>query len=208
MRTFHSYGPVDCEEHFCVQRTDLIDRCVTQLIGHPEKGGHYFTIWSPRQCGKTWLMRQAAKKIEADYPNRFTIGMMSMQGVMMKPDEPEDALLIRIPQLFREAFKIRLNNPPEVFEDFKELFSKENDIFKTPLMLFIDEFDSLPSGVIDRLVTLFRDMYLKRESYLLHGLAAFGLILIKQIGHFFRRKLRHLQGALNIEGRAAQTFDP
>ena len=175
MRRFHSYGPVDCVEHFCVQRKDLIDRCVSQLISHPEKGGHYFTIWSPRQCGKTWLMRQAAKKIQADYPDQFTIGMMSMQGVMMKPEEPEDALLKRLPLLFLEAFNMKLDDPPMVFEDFKNLFLRENGFFNRPLILFIDEFDSLPPAVIDRLVILFRDMYLKRESYLLHGLALIGV---------------------------------
>ncbi len=58
MRYFHSYGPVDCEEHFCVARTSLVQQCADQLVGNPEKGGRYFTIWAPRQCGKTWLMRQ------------------------------------------------------------------------------------------------------------------------------------------------------
>ncbi|MES0337073.1 MAG: hypothetical protein SFH39_12065, partial [Candidatus Magnetobacterium sp. LHC-1] len=39
----------------------------------------------------------------------------------------------------------------------------------------IDEFDSLPPKVIDMLVKMFRDMYLKRDSYLLHGLALIGV---------------------------------
>lgn len=43
MKKFHSYVPVECEEHFCIPRKDLIDHCVTQLIGHPEKGGYFFT---------------------------------------------------------------------------------------------------------------------------------------------------------------------
>jgi hypothetical protein len=175
MRRFHSYGPVDCEEHFCVPRTDLVDRCVSQMTGHLEKGGHYFTLWSPRQCGKTWLMRQAALKIEADCPGRFTIGMISLQGVMMEPDEPEEAILKRLPLLFLESFNMKLDDPPVVFEDFKSLFLRENGVFKQPVILFMDEFDSLPPAVIDRLVTLFRDMYLKRESYLLHGLALIGV---------------------------------
>lgn len=175
MRRFHSYGPVDCRHHFCVPRTELIQSCVEQLVGIPDEGGHYFTIWSPRQCGKTWLMRQAAKTIEAEYPNRFTCGMMSVQGVMMKPEEPEEAILKRLPLLFLEAFNMKLEDPPTVFEDFKELFLRESGMFKTPLILFIDEFDSLPPAVIDRMVTLFRDMYLKRESYLLHGLALIGV---------------------------------
>ncbi len=55
MRRFHSYGPVDCRHHFCVDRTELIEKCAGQLAGIPEEGGHYFTIWGPRQTGKTWL---------------------------------------------------------------------------------------------------------------------------------------------------------
>ncbi len=175
MRRFHSYGPVDCRHHFCVPRTELVRRCAEQLVSMPDEGGHYFTIWSPRQCGKTWLMRQAAKKIEAEYPDRFTIGMMSMQGVMMKPEEPEDALLKRLPLLFLEAFNMKVDDPSVVFEDFKRLFLRENGFFNRPLILFMDEFDSLPPAVIDRLVTLFRDMYLKRESYLLRGLGLIGV---------------------------------
>ncbi|MCP4399068.1 MAG: hypothetical protein GY801_17425, partial [bacterium] len=46
MRRFHSYGPVDCEEHFCVTREELVNQSIEQLIGNPEKGGHYFTIWA------------------------------------------------------------------------------------------------------------------------------------------------------------------
>ncbi|MBF0227881.1 MAG: hypothetical protein HQK76_20735, partial [Desulfobacterales bacterium] len=49
MRKFNSYGPVDSSEHFCVKRTELIQQCVTQMIGNIDKGGHYFTIWAPRQ---------------------------------------------------------------------------------------------------------------------------------------------------------------
>jgi len=44
MRHFNSYGPVDSQEHFCVQRKALITQGVEQLIGKPKKGGHYFTI--------------------------------------------------------------------------------------------------------------------------------------------------------------------
>ncbi|MCP4349120.1 MAG: hypothetical protein GY795_26870, partial [Desulfobacterales bacterium] len=57
MRHFHSYGPVDCRLHFCVERRELIEKCTEQLVGIPEEGGHYFTMWGPRQTGKTWLMR-------------------------------------------------------------------------------------------------------------------------------------------------------
>ncbi|QTA81434.1 AAA ATPase-like domain-containing protein [Desulfonema limicola] len=175
MRRFHSYGPVDCEEHFCIQRKELIDCCFKQLIGNPEKGGHYFTIWSPRQCGKTWLMRQVKKEIEKQYPEKFIIGMMSVQGVVMKNDDPEEGFLERLPLLFWESFKIEMDKTPINFEGFKNLFLKDKGLFSKPLILFIDEFDSLPPRIIDQLVTLFRDMYLKREDYNIHGLALIGV---------------------------------
>ncbi|MBF0609421.1 MAG: ATP-binding protein, partial [Magnetococcales bacterium] len=59
MRSFYSYGPVNCRSHFCVPRRELIERCAGQLIGDiVDEGGRYFTIWAPRQTGKTWVMRQ------------------------------------------------------------------------------------------------------------------------------------------------------
>ncbi len=62
MRKFFSYGPVDCELHFCVPRKELIEKCMNQLIGENKKFGHYFTLWAPRQTGKTWLMIQVKKR--------------------------------------------------------------------------------------------------------------------------------------------------
>jgi hypothetical protein len=41
---------------------------------------------------------------------------------------------------------------------------REKTFFKKPVILFIDEFDSLPATVIDKIVTLFRDMYLNRDQ--------------------------------------------
>jgi hypothetical protein len=175
MRRFHSYGPVDKDIHFCIPRTELVDRCMEQLVGYPEKGGHYFTVWAPRQTGKTWLMQQVKKRIEVQYPDRFTIGMMSMQGTILLPDDPPEAFLKQVDFLIEESFDLDLPSSPDSWNAFKYIFHKDNPCFKRPLILFIDEFDSLPPSLIDRLVTLFRDIYLKRNSYQLHGLALIGV---------------------------------
>ncbi|QTA81423.1 AAA ATPase-like domain-containing protein [Desulfonema limicola] len=174
MRRFHSYGPVNCRHHFCVKRNNLVQKCFEQLIGFPEEGGHYFTIWSPRQCGKTWLMRQVKKEIEKQYPEKFIVGMMSMQGVIMEKDDPDEVLFRQLPRIVRDAFKIE-PSVPKTWDDWIELFSIEKGLFSKPVILFIDEFDSLPPKIIDQLVTLFRDMYLKRESFNIHGLALIGV---------------------------------
>ncbi|QTA83437.1 AAA ATPase-like domain-containing protein [Desulfonema limicola] len=174
MRRFHSYGPVDCEEHFCIQRKELIDQCFKQLIGHPEKGGHYFTIWSPRQCGKTWLMRQVKKEIEKQYPEKFVIGMMSMQGIVLEQDDRPEVFLSRLPLLMSRFFNVNIK-VPDSWEEFGKIFSKQMNLFKKPLIIFIDEFDKLPPLVIDRCVSMFRDIYLDKENFCIHGLALIGV---------------------------------
>ena len=83
MRRFHSYGPVDSRFHYCVERREMVEQCVLQIVGSDEEGGHYFTIWAPRQTGKTWLMRRAIEKIQAEHGDRYTVGRMSMQGVVL-----------------------------------------------------------------------------------------------------------------------------
>ncbi|MCP4157867.1 MAG: hypothetical protein GY757_59710 [bacterium] len=174
MRHFHSYGPVDCDEHFCVDRGELIAECTNLLVGSRGKSGSYFTIWAPRQSGKTWLMHQVKKAIKHKYKERFIVADLSMQGVVLKSSDPEDAFLQKIPKIMLDGFDLDIE-APEAWEEWALYFHKRRGLFDRPVILFIDEFDSLPAKVIDRLVTLFRDMYLKRDGYLLHGLALVGV---------------------------------
>ncbi|MES0336849.1 MAG: AAA-like domain-containing protein [Candidatus Magnetobacterium sp. LHC-1] len=174
MRSFYSYGPVDSQEHFCVHRKELIERCIEQLIGNLDKGGRYFTVWAPRQTGKTWLMQQVRDEIQARYSDHFIVGTMSVQGTVFKDDDDVDSFLAKVPRLIWETFKLRIDIPSD-WEAFNGLFDRNDSTFDRPIILFIDEFDSLPPKVIDILVKMFRDMYLKRDSYLLHGLALIGV---------------------------------
>src|SRR6056297_1335173 len=143
MRRFHSYGPVDCEEHFCVPRTGLVQECLEQLIGHPDKGGHYFTIWAPRQTGKTWLIRQVQDWLTREYEERFLVGSMSMQGVVLKDNDPAEAFLDQVPRLFRDSLGFEVP-VPGTWAELTDIFSRHTHVLDRPVILFIDEFDSLP----------------------------------------------------------------
>lgn len=174
MRHFNSYGPVDPKYDYAVPRTQLVEQCVGQLVGIPEERGHYFTIWAPRQTGKTWLMRRAIAEIRARYGDRFLVGSISMQGTVLKKDDPPEALLSWIPGLFSSNMQMEV---PRVshWEDVKNLFIKGPSPFKKPLILLIDEFDKLSPATIDVLVGLFRDLHLNPEGTVLHGLALLGV---------------------------------
>ncbi|MFM7203132.1 MAG: hypothetical protein ACKO6N_20280 [Myxococcota bacterium] len=173
-RHFHSYGPVDLSIHYGAPRLELVEDCVQQLIGIPGKEGHYFTIWSARQCGKTWLMRRAVEEIRARYGEQFYVGTLSMQGVIY-PETPTETFL---PESFAHRIQLSFRKPvPSVksWAEVSRLFEKDSGYFQGPVILLIDEFDKLQQSDIDHLIGLFRDMYLERDKYWLHGLALIGV---------------------------------
>ncbi len=175
MRHFNSYGPVDCQAHFCVPRQELITQGVEQLIGYPEeKGGHYFTIWAPRQTGKTWLMRQIERTIAQQYPEKFAILVFSLGGLRGMSFSEQTT---NFPEAFGRLIKNSFPAQPFVnnWEDFSQLFSKNEGLWDRPLILLIDEVDTIPLGLIDLMVAQFREMYLNRQNNWLHGLALVGV---------------------------------
>ncbi len=174
MRHFHSYGPVDPELHYCVPRTELISRCADQLVGSPDKGGHYFTIWAARQTGKTWLMRRAMDEIRKRHGDRFHVATLSIQDIVFSDTDPPGEFLARVPDLFRIWLGLTIP-APTTYTGFGDLFRKSNALFDRPLILLIDEFDRLPSPVIDAVVSQFRALYLNHEGVVLHGLALIGV---------------------------------
>jgi len=175
MRRFSSYGPVNPKSNFCVERRALVERCVQGLLGEPDdEGGHYFTIWAPRQTGKTWIMRRAIEEIRTRHGDRFRVGTFSMQGVVVEDNDPEEAFFKFVPDRFMRAFGAKAPLP-ETWDDWTRLFARQEGYFDRPVILCLDEFDSLPKKLIDRLVGLFRDMFLDRDQYFLHGLALVGV---------------------------------
>ena len=175
MRQFNSYGPVNCKYHFCVERKEFIEKCNEQLIGIAEEGGHFFTIWAPRQAGKTWLFRQSVKEIKRLYSDRFLIGEISMQGYSFtEKEDPIEIFFELWNDVICDEFGVNIEKSKS-WMAWKKLFKKNSKIFEKPLILIIDEFDKLPNEIIDTVVSMFREMYQTRKDYILHGLALVGV---------------------------------
>jgi hypothetical protein len=179
MRRFSSYGPVDKDVHYYVPREDLIERVLMQLLGeNPEKGGHYITIWAPRQTGKTWALLQAFSRLRKDK----TLDVISIGVETMKMEED----IVKILNYIGKHIARNLNKKTKKLdspEDFEDLFSKES--LEKPLILIIDEFDALSEKAIAAIVGCFRNIYNMRQrdsekstgekDYLLHSVALIGV---------------------------------
>ncbi len=129
MRTFSSYGPIDQDLHFHVPREELIESAYRRLIGeNPEKGGHYITVWAPRQAGKTWIMHQVEKKFWEQ--GDFEVAIISMQSA--KTIKTGEGVLKFLVKRLGYWFDRKL---PQIdsWENLADLFTKK--WFEKPLIL-------------------------------------------------------------------------
>jgi len=179
MRKFSSYGPVDVDSHYYVPRENLINFACTQLVGDDrEKGGHYITVWAPRQAGKTWIMREVMRRLYDT--GDFEVGILTLQGI--KDVEDEQRVLNHSVRQLERCFKRELP-AIDLWDDIPSLFT--DAYFDKPVILIIDEFDSLIESYINKFANQFRTIYIDRgfeykadstaKRTLLHSLALIGV---------------------------------
>ncbi len=103
MRRFSSYGPINIRQHYYAPREELIDKTYLTLVGEdPKEGGHYITVWAPRQTGKTWVMRETIQKIKKS--DQFEAALLSLESV--KREKDEKAVVRKLISKLTEAFQI------------------------------------------------------------------------------------------------------
>lgn len=178
MRKFSSYGQIDTELHFYAPRQSLIDRAYHELTGENfAKGGHYVTVWAPRQTGKTWTLQQVVKKIKQQ--SDFDVAIISMGSA--KTVNTEKGILELFRQRLSEFLDIQLPKI-DIWGDLRTLFSHQ--YFSKPIVLVVDEFDAMAEEFINKFANEFREMYIgrqnedkpaKEKTCLLHGLALIGV---------------------------------
>jgi hypothetical protein len=179
MRRFTSYGPINTKLHYYAPKKELIERAYTQLMGeNPLEGGHYITVWAPRQCGKTWIMQQVLQQIEKT-------GQIDVVKVDLEHLEDEPDVDIIASSIAEDIFKeLGKKNPGiDTLMKFQELFTR--DVLEKPIILILDEFDALTEKAINKITRVFRNIYNRRQNelrklpgerrYLLYGLALVGV---------------------------------
>ncbi len=178
MRQFSSYGPIDKELHYYVPRRELHIKAYNHLIGlNPDKGGHYITVWAPRQTGKSSLLLDIYHDFLSN-ENYYAVNadIQHLQNI----EHTVDGLNVLL-EIINEQTGLQLPVVKSVME-FQSAFSAK--YLAKPLILIIDEFDALPEKVLNDIVGVFRNIYharrkdpspSHRKHYLLHGVALIGV---------------------------------
>ncbi len=179
MRRFSSYGPLNFKIHYYAPRKELIQRAYTRLVGeNPDEGGHYITVWAPRQCGKTWIMQQILFQLQQD--DRFDVLKINLEH--LKEEEDLSLVFSTIAQEIGEDLGKDFSNVDTRIK-FQNIFSRS--VLDKPLILIFDEFDALAEKSINAIVSAFRNIYIKgrdeiakamdQKKYLLHAVALIGV---------------------------------
>ena len=193
MRRFSSYGAVDKDLHYYVPRQELVDHACQQLVGeNPVKGGHYITVWAPRQRGKSWAMREALWRLEEDA--RFDVLKLDLEH--LKRNTNVDHIVGDIAKRIVKTLQLD-KHAVDTLEQFYDIF--ERKVLHKPLVLILDEFDALCEEAISAIAGVFRNIYNARQDsaaptaekpYLLHGVA-----------------LIRVRGVLGIENQRGSPFN-
>jgi hypothetical protein len=179
MRRFSSYGPINTKLHYYAPREELINRAYTNLVGeNPAEGGHYITVWAPRQTGKTWLMQQIFFRLQNE--KQFNVIKINLES--LKDQEEVGEIISSIAEEIGEKLGKTFTDIHSQ-KKFQGIFKK--GILDKPLILILDEFDSLAEKAINAVVSSFRNIYINRiddinkptqeKFYLLHGVALIGV---------------------------------
>ncbi|WP_434688412.1 ATP-binding protein [Pseudanabaena minima] len=172
---FNTAGPCKADIHYMLPASDRLPELV-DLIAQE----NYFVIHAPRQTGKTTAMMTLAQSLTAS--GRYNAVMVSAEVGSAFPDEPEKAEQA-ILSAWRDAADFWLtdelkppihnpNQPPQRIGNFLKVWS---EISPRPLVLFIDEIDSLQNQTLITVLRQLRDGFPRRPQGFPQSVALVGM---------------------------------
>jgi hypothetical protein len=172
MREFNTSGPCDPAQHYTVMREALIaEGC--RLV---EKG-RYFTIFSPRQAGKTTYFQLLFRQLP---PQDYLPIWISFEGLKKLTDADFYFALAHFLQRELAVHGITVDQP--VTNAFQlQLFFEKLRTQVARLVLVIDEFEAVPAAELSDLLHTLRALYHKRQFHALHSLMLVGVSTLAEL---------------------------
>lgn len=205
MRYFNTHGPVNSREHYVVPREAVLTELLTQI-----ERGKYFTIYAPRQMGKTTLLRDLFDLLQ-EKPDYLPIPL----SFELYEHQTEEAFLthfgqwmvnhirdyLRQTETLADATQNVLANPPTDYIAFDSFFRTLRVTYPTvKVVLIIDEFDGIPQPALSPILQTWRTMYLDRFSpHALHSVILIGIQNIARL-NFGRSSPFNIAYQYNLQG--------
>lgn len=172
MRYFNTSGPCNPNEHYTVMRKALIAKGQDKV-----QKGRYFTIFAPRQSGKTTYFQLLIQELKKEAYTPIWISFENLKTVTRA--EFYEALNHRIN---RELASYNIKIDYEIKNQVHlERFFEQIQIPSKLIVLVIDEFEGIPDAVLSELMHTFREMYHQKQYHALHSLILVGVSIIAEL---------------------------
>jgi hypothetical protein len=173
---FNIAGPCNSSKHYILDPLRGIGKELMNLIEQE----HYFVIHAARQSGKTTLLKELARKINAE--GKFYALYCSLEGVqgLVEPEKGIPAIVKTIKAAFTNydmpsgfAENADYNDIINVLRTSLSAYCKTLD---KPLAIFFDEADCLSNGTLIAFLRQLRYGYIDRDSVsFIHSTALVGM---------------------------------
>ena len=191
-RMFEKSGPVDPETSYYVPLENVVNTD-NQDIKTMIDRGRYFSIFAPRQSGKTTFFEETCAQMQTD-PTYVAIILSFEQYSELEKNQfyelIEKNLYIQLIDRLKEV-KCEKHDAVQQFLDshhivdhisFGLLFEELNRIIQLKkIVIFIDEFDGIPLKELGNFLTTLRGLYQKYKKIKQKALYSVGLIGIRNI---------------------------
>ncbi|MEN8221271.1 MAG: AAA-like domain-containing protein [Pseudomonadota bacterium] len=170
MREFNTSGPCNPALHYTVMREALIAEGKEQV-----RKGRYFTLFAPRQTGKTTYFQLLLEAVKAE---GFTPIFLSFESLKTVTREIFYQNLNK--QLHKRLAEHQIQSEPIIKNqiDMIEFFEKCQ---AQSIILVIDEFEGIPDVVLSEMMHAFRQMYHQKQDHALHSLILVGVSTLAEL---------------------------
>jgi hypothetical protein len=148
---FNTSGPNILSQHYTLPRTALVQKGKKMV-----EGSRYFTIWAPRQSGKSTYFRMLATELEKE---GYKVSYLNCKNYNTLPlEEFTNYLNCHLWEQWEEDFQNR---------SFLEIFEKIESNKKDRYVLVIDEIEDINQEYLGLLLHSIRRVFHSRETHAL-----------------------------------------
>ncbi|OYT12304.1 MAG: hypothetical protein B6I19_09965, partial [Bacteroidetes bacterium 4572_114] len=159
MRTFNTSGPNIPTEHYTLERKKLIEEGI-KLVNNKR----YFTIWAPRQTGKSTYFRQLAVQLEKQ---GYKVAHINFENYR---NAPQETFLERFAGEINKYWdtNYQITNISKIFYDIEKIKNQK-------CVLIIDEIEGVNPEYFGNFLHSIRNAYHSRESHCLKSVILVGV---------------------------------
>ena len=200
MRYFNTEGPVVADEHYCIPPLGRVDLEEILLLIEWKK---YFVLHAPRQTGKTSMLKALAERLNAD--GKYRCLYMNIEGAQTARGDVAAAIAAVFDEMAKRA-RIALGDTSLQAQQAEILLRRSPNmalnLFLTwwasaspvPLVLMIDEIDTLVGDALISVLRQLRAGYDLRPKHFPHSVILCGVRDVRDYRIFSTKDQNYTSG--------------